>query len=184
VKPAVDRELRAIIDEVGAQADGPVQLNSRQKSAAGLIDKVNRMVNGRTGGAGRPDYQVGDVIDAVGARITVPDMESLERVYAAVIAHFGVRDKGRIVEIDNMYADPKAKNPVYRVIPMVITIKVGGRPYAFELQLTTLRASVAADIEHNSLYKDYIGASPAERLAVGNAFAEAAALDQLEKQHE
>jgi ppGpp synthetase/RelA/SpoT-type nucleotidyltranferase len=111
-------------------------------------------------------------------------MAALRRAYEAVVEHFGVGDGGRIVEIDNMYADPKAKNPTYRVIPMVIKIEVDGHKYAFELQLTTLRASVAADIEHNSLYKRYIDITPEERDAIGRAFAEAAALDQLEMRDE
>ena len=184
VKPAVDREVASIAAQVREHASGPVDVNSRPKNAAGLFDKVNRMAAGRPGAPGRADYQVGDIVDAVGARITVPDMDTLERLYTAVVDHFGVGDGGRIVEVDNMYASPKAKNPAYRVIPMVVAIEVDGRPYAFELQLTSLRASVAADIEHNSLYKPYIDLSPEEKAAVRRAFTEASALDQQETRDE
>jgi ppGpp synthetase/RelA/SpoT-type nucleotidyltranferase len=180
VKPVVDRELMGIVEEIRASTDGPVGYNSRPKDAAGLLDKVGRMTAGRPGAPGRADYQVGDIVDAVGARITVPDMGSLARTLVAVARHFGVGDGGRIVEVDNMYAAPKAKNPAYRVIPLVIGVEVGGRHYAFELQLTTLRASVAADIEHNSLYKPYVAVSAADAAAVRRALNEAAALDQLE----
>jgi ppGpp synthetase/RelA/SpoT-type nucleotidyltranferase len=180
VKPAVDRELQAIVDIVRENTDGPVDYNSRPKLAPDLLDKVERMARGRPGAPGRPDYRVGDIVDAVGARITVPDMPSMRRALEAVERHFGLGDGGRIVEVDNMYAAPKAKNPAYRVIPLVIGVEVGGRRYAFELQLTTLRASVAADIEHNSLYKPYIVLTQDERDAVKAALREAAALDQLE----
>jgi len=180
VKPAVDGELETIVDIVREHTDGPVDYNSRPKDGPGLLDKVERMARGRPGAPGRTDYQVGDIVDAVGARITVPDMPSLLRALDAIEAHFGTGAGGRIVEVDNMYAAPKAKNPAYRVIPLVIGIEVGGHRYAFELQLTTVRASVAADIEHNTLYKPYILMSPAEDDAVRRALREAAALDQLE----
>jgi ppGpp synthetase/RelA/SpoT-type nucleotidyltranferase len=184
VLPAVNAEVESVADIVRASSGGPVEVNSRPKDVAGLDDKIVRMARGRKGSPGRPNYRVGDIIDAVGARMTVPDMAALRRAYEAVVEHFGVGDGGRIVEIDNMYADPKAKNPTYRVIPMVIKIEVDGHKYAFELQLTTLRASVAADVEHNSLYKRYIDITPEERDAIGRAFAEAAALDQLEMRDE
>ncbi len=184
VEPAVRREILAIVAEIQADADGWIDVNSRSKKTGDLIDKVQRMAAGRENSPGRPHYRVGDAIDAVGARITVPDMRTLERALAAVVDRFGTGDGGRIVEIDNMYASPKSKSPEYRVIPMVVAIEVGGRPYSFELQLTTLRASVAADIEHNSIYKPYVPLSPLEELAVWRAFREAAALDQLETEND
>ncbi|WP_432835361.1 toxin glutamine deamidase domain-containing protein [Dactylosporangium sp. CA-092794] len=181
VKPEVDRQLTAIADRIRATTDGPVDYNSRPKDANGLIDKVVRMSRGRPGAPPRDWYRVGDIVDAVGARITVPDTASLWRTLQAVVQHYGVGDGGRIVEVDNMYASPKSKRPEYRVIPLCIGIEVGGHQYAFELQLTTLRASVAADIEHNSLYKPYVALlSQADAEAVRRAFEEAAALDQLE----
>ncbi|GAA2345629.1 hypothetical protein GCM10010170_031950 [Dactylosporangium salmoneum] len=180
VKPEVDRQLNAIADRIRATTDGPVDYNSRPKDAEGLIDKVGRMSRGRPGAPPRDWYRVGDIVDAVGARITVPDTASLARTLRAVVEHFGVGDGGRIVEVDNMYAAPKSKSPEYRVIPLCIGIEVNGHHYAFELQLTTLRASIAADIEHNSLYKPYVVLGPADAEAVRRAFEEAAALDQLE----
>ncbi|WP_432985979.1 toxin glutamine deamidase domain-containing protein [Dactylosporangium sp. CA-233914] len=180
LKPEVDRQLQAIAEQIQETTDGPVDYNSRAKDADGLIDKVGRMSRGRPGAAPRDWYRVGDIIDAVGARITVPDTASLWRTLQAVVHTFGVGDGGRIVEVDNMYASPKSKSPAYRVIPLCIGIEVNGHKYAFELQLTTLRASIAADIEHNSLYKPYVALSQADAEAVRRAFEEAAALDQLE----
>jgi hypothetical protein len=104
-------------------------------------------------------------------------------VYQRIQDRLGVGDHGRTLEIENMYAAPKAKAPSYRVIPMLVAVEVGGRPYTFELQLTTLRASVAADLEHNSIYKPYIVMSESEVNAVRRAMREAAALDQLEAQN-
>jgi ppGpp synthetase/RelA/SpoT-type nucleotidyltranferase len=177
VLPAINQELQPIIKRVQSETDRPVYYNQQHKDADGLLDKVNRMTR-----AGRGQYRVGDVVDAVGVRITVPDMASLHRALAAVVDHFrvGDRDRGRILEIDDRYAQPRSRNLAYRVIPLVIGIEVNGRRYTFELQLTTLRASIAADIEHNSLYKSYITVTSEERAAVRRALSEAAAQDQSE----
>ena len=105
-------------------------------------------------------------------------MAALETALTAVVGHFGVGDGGRILEIENMYARPKAAQPAYRVIPMIVVAEVDGLPYTFELQLTTQRASLAADVEHNTLYKPYV---PVDNNGVVTAaMEEAAALDQLE----
>jgi hypothetical protein len=80
-------------------------------------------------------------------------MPELNILYERIQAHYGVGDGGRILEIENLYAQPKPKAPACRVIPMIISAEVHGIPYTFELQLTTQRASIAADIEHNSVYK-------------------------------
>jgi ppGpp synthetase/RelA/SpoT-type nucleotidyltranferase len=144
------------------------------------LDKVMRMSQGSTGRPGRPNYRVGDVIDAVGARITVENMDQLEQALRNVQQRFGVGDTGRILEIENMYAEPKSKNPEYRVIPMVVRVDVDGEAYTFELQLTTRRASVAADVEHNTLFKPYHELSEEQREHIKRMQSEAAALDQEE----
>jgi ppGpp synthetase/RelA/SpoT-type nucleotidyltranferase len=79
-----------------------------------------------------------------------------------------------------MYAEPKSKNPAYRVIPLVVRVDVDGLPYTFELQLTTQRASIAADLEHNTVFKPYVEMTPAEEARIKRMLAEAAALDQEE----
>jgi hypothetical protein len=180
VEPAVRAELTRLLDDLRESFGDQFSSSVRTKDAAGLLDKVDRMTAGREGAPGRPDYQVGDVIDAVGARITVTDMNALGIVYERIQQALGTGDGGRILEIENMYADPKAKKPEYRVIPMLISIEVDGQAYTYELQLTTQRASIAADIEHNSIYKPYIPVSEPQVDAVLRAMAEAAALDQLE----
>ncbi|WP_132191272.1 MULTISPECIES: hypothetical protein [Kribbella] len=170
----VKSELRHLIEGTDAT------LNARTKTPAGLIDKVQRMVNGAPERPPRPEYKVGDVIDAVGARITVKDTAELAEVIERVRGHFGFGDEGRILEVENMYAQPKGRNPAYRVVPMVIKVGSGGQLFTFELQLTTRRASIAADINHNTIYKPYIEAGEAERAKVARMFEEAAALDQIE----
>jgi hypothetical protein len=107
-------------------------------------------------------------------------MHDLAQALRAVKSRFGVGDGGRILEIDNMYATPKSKNPAYRVIPLVVRTEVDGRPYTFELQLTTRRASIAADLEHNTVFKPYVEMSQTEMATVKGMLAEAAALDQEE----
>ncbi|WP_370972626.1 hypothetical protein [Amycolatopsis sp. cg9] len=176
VHPAVDAEVRAFVEQVVPGAD----VNVRTKDADGILEKVKRMSAGSDKRPGRPDYRAGDVIDAVGARITTDSMADLERVLEAAKTHFGVGNDGRILEIENMYAEPKDKNPAYRVIPLVVRIDVAGVPYTFELQLTTRRASIAADLEHNTLFKPYVELSQSDRARVKGLLEEAAALDQEE----
>ena len=168
----VEAEVRK---EVSALCPPGANYSVRTKSAAGLFDKIGRMNE-----MGRPGYEVGDVIDAIGARITVEDMPQLALALNAAEQRFGVGDGGRILEIENMYADPKSRSPEYRVIPMIVRVDVDGRPYTFELQLTTRRASVAADVGHNTLYKHYHDLTDTQREAIQKMQSEAAALDQEE----
>jgi ppGpp synthetase/RelA/SpoT-type nucleotidyltranferase len=170
----VESEIERLIDDLDAE------LNVRTKGPEGVIDKVQRMVNGGPGRPPRPDYKVGDVIDAIGARITVKDTADLGTLIEKVRNHFGFGDEGRILEVENMYAAPKSRNPAYRVIPMIIKVEHGGHTYTFELQLTTKRASIAADLNHNTVYKPHIDATPAEQAKVTRMFEEAAALEQIE----
>jgi len=165
-----------IVEQLGDD----VSISVRTKSAEGILDKVRRMTEGSGSRPGRPAYRAGDVIDAVGARITTSNMHDLEQVLDAVRAHFGVGDGGRILEVENMYAAPKSKNPAYRVIPLVVRTDVEGHAYTFELQLTTRRASVAADLEHNTVFKPHVEMSPDDKATVKQTLAEAAALDLRE----
>ncbi|WP_344240954.1 hypothetical protein [Kribbella hippodromi] len=167
--------------EVGALSRGVEGIRSiRAKDADGLHDKVARMAGGAGEREARPEYQVGDVIDAVGARITVSDTERLEQLLSDIKDRFGVGDGGRILELENMYASPKAHNPSYRTVPLIVAVEVDRRPYTFELQLCTWRSSIASDLEHNTVYKPYIRPAQAEQEKVRRMQAEAAALDQNE----
>jgi ppGpp synthetase/RelA/SpoT-type nucleotidyltranferase len=157
VQPAVTKEVDAVAAQVRAEAGGDPEVNVRTKDAAGLLDKVRRMQ-----AKGRKNYGVADIIDAVGARITVDSTAQIATCLQKVRGHFKTGDTGRILEIENFYANPKPGKESYRVIPITVSIQVGGMPYTFELQLTTRRASIAADIEHNVVYKPYV--TPSEAL--------------------
>ncbi|TCC40567.1 hypothetical protein [Kribbella speibonae] len=174
VLPAVRLELLRSAEAAGGD------LSTRAKTSAGLHDKVARMSDGGDGRPGRTGYQVGDVIDAVGARIVVPDTDALELTMADIQERFGTGDDGRILEIENLYHEPKAHNPSYRVVPCIVAIEVDRLPYTFELQLCTRRASIASDLEHNTVYKPYINPTAAEQDKMRRMQAEAAALDQDE----
>ncbi len=176
VQVAAEAEIRALADGLPT----PARVSARTKKPRDLLDKVSRMRQGRHGRPARPDFSIGDVVDAVGVRLTVPDVRALESALAEVVDRFGTGDGGRILEIENMYASPKQTQPAYRVIPVIVSIEVDGLPYTYELQLTTERASLAADIEHNTAYKPYVVASDDQKAAVLSAMEEAAALDQLE----
>ncbi|HEU4422723.1 MAG TPA: toxin glutamine deamidase domain-containing protein, partial [Pilimelia sp.] len=97
VLPAVQAEIDRLAARVSADLGVEVHTSGRAKRAVDLLNKVFRMMAGRPGAPGRPDATVGDVIDAVGVRMTLPDMASLEAALDIVTAHFGVGDGGRIV---------------------------------------------------------------------------------------
>ena len=164
-----------VIREVADLCPPDATYSVRTKNADGLFDKVGRMTD-----SGRSSYEVGDVIDAVGARITVADMPQLASVLSTAEKRFGTGDGGRILEIENMYADPKPRSPEYRVVPMIVRVDVDGKPYTYELQLTTRRASVAADVGHNTIYKHYHELTDTQRETIKKMQSEAAALDQEE----
>ncbi|MEV5960596.1 hypothetical protein AB0L70_02455 [Kribbella sp. NPDC051952] len=194
-EPSVDERVlvsdysRRLVDEVAPQVQVEVRRSARvvdgavsvrAKDDLGLLDKVARMAEGIDGRPGRPKYQVGDAIDAVGARIVVPDTVRLEHLVSEVKDRFGTGDGGRILEMENMYSDPKPHNPSYRVVPFIIAVEVAGMPYTFELQVCTWRSSIASDLEHNTVYKPHIRPTPGEQEKVRRMQAEAAALDQDE----
>ncbi len=181
VEPLVFKEVQALTQEINGEfGGGAATFNIRTKDSAAILDKVRRMAEGREGQKPQPNAQVGDMVDAVGARITVEDTAQLGSLLTRVQKHFGTGDKGRIIELENLYLNPKAKNFAYRVIPLTIVVEVEGMKYTYELQLTTRTASIAADLEHNVIYKDLIGATPEEKAKVRAAMNEAAALEQVE----
>lgn len=175
VHPVARSEVAAL----ATKFDGAM-MNIRTKDSEAIFNKVGRMTTGSDTRLPRPGYQVGDVIDAVGARITACDTKQLGELLHAVKEYYGIGDGGRILEVENMYAAPKSASPEYRVIALVVATEVNGCPYTYELQLATRRASIAADLYHNTIYKPYVELSSAERGKISGIFAEAAALDQEE----
>lgn len=175
VEPVVRAELARLAEDF----DG-ASTSMRTKSGVGILEKVGRLVAGSETRPPRPNYRVGDVIDAVGARITVADTRQLSRLLEHVQRQFGVGDGGRLLEIENMYAGPKSAYPEYRVITMVVRVDADGIPYTYELQLTTLRSSVGADLQHNTLHKPLVDITPQQRDMIRRVWSEASALDQHE----
>ena len=176
VEPKVRQEVEALANKIKQKLVGEVVVSVRTKSAAGLIDKVQRMVKGAKGRNVRSGYQIGDVIDAVGARITVDNTEQLTALLQEIRGQLG----SRILEIENMYASPKSHAPAYRVIPMVIKTEINGNFYTFELQLNTMRADIAADLEHNTIFKPLVQVTEEQKQMIKRIMESAAALDQLE----
>jgi len=174
VQAIVISDLKRLLSKITTNLPNPynfmTQLNSRVKSPDGIIDKINRMRN-----AGRVKYVVGDVIDAIGCRMTVVDTIQLNSLYNEVINFYN----DNVLEVENMYAKPK-KNYGYRVITLIISVKYNNEFYTFELQISTLRASIVADIEHNTLFKPIIEINQNEKNLVNTAYQEAACLEQLE----
>ncbi len=176
VEPAVAAEVVMLAERAAVAVGVVASVSIRTKEPGGIMDKVQRMTVGSAGRGGRPEYSVGDVIDAVGGRITVANIQALAAVLDEARKELGAR----ILELENLYLEPKAHDLTYRVIAMVVSIEVDKQPYTYELQLTTERASVAADLGHNTLYKIYVPVTEAGRQAILRAKDEAAALDQAE----
>ncbi len=147
--------LRTLAGEI--KADGYPLINARAKSAQGILEKIERMRTGNKGKEPRPNYCLADMPDAVGGRITVTlkDHEKLGRMMEQIEDYY----KGRIAEKDSFYINPLKKYNSYRVV--TYTVLVDQVPC--EVQLTTLSASIAADICHNTVYKDIITVREEER---------------------
>lgn len=156
----------------------------RVKGPHAILEKVARMSTGREHRPARPGYRTGDVVDAVGARITVDGTAALAALTTTVLDRYGIGDGGRVLDMENRYTAPKPHNPAHRVMPFIIAVEVGGSAYTFELQLSTRRASVAADLEHNTVCKTYTAVTDHQRARVQAMQAEAAALDQDETRSE
>jgi len=140
----VDR-LEEIVADIPA-GDGFPAINARAKTAGGMLDKIKRVRSGNEWKAPRPDYCLADMPDAVGGRITVKTPEQLEQVMHKLEETFGGED---IYEKDSFYANSKKKYHPYRVITYTVTID----EVPCEIQVTTLRSSLAADLWHNTGYK-------------------------------
>lgn len=175
VMPAVDAEMR----ELTSLYPG-ARLRVRTKGAHGILEKVRRTNAGGGGRSARDAYSAVDVFDAVASRIVTTDVSQLADVYEWILDWFGTGDDGRVLGVENTYVNLKARKPAYRAIHVDVRFDVGGVPYVSELQLTTLRASIAADLDHNAVYKPFIETTPAERSAVLGMLDEAAAMDQAD----
>lgn len=175
VMPVVDDEMR----ELTTLYPG-ARLRVRTKGAHAILEKVRRISAGGGGRTAREAYSAVDVFDAVASRIVTTDVNQLADVYETILDWFGTGDDGRVLGVENTYVNPKSRKPAYRAIHVDVRFDVGGVPYVSELQLTTLRASIAADLDHNAIYKPFIETTPPERSAVFGMLDEAAAMDQAD----
>jgi len=152
IKPDLDRILR----QIGGLTDetGFPHISVRVKSSDGILDKIRRMREGNpeANKAPRPEYQLADMPDVVGGRITVSNTDELSQVMIALETHFGAEN---IFQKENFYINERKRERPYRVVTYTIemTVQIQGVPC--EIQITTLRSSIVADIEHNTVYKNY-----------------------------
>jgi hypothetical protein len=93
----------------------------------------------------RPEYNLSDMPDALWWRITVTDIWQLEQVMKNIENVFWEKN---IYEIDNFYSSSKKDKP-YRVITYTVTVDW----VPCELQVTTLKSSLTADLWHDTWYK-------------------------------
>lgn len=172
VQPTVTTEVGEIAATIGS-----ARLSARAKTQGSIVAKVTRRAQDNVLRPGVPDFTVGHVLDAVGARLVVGDTSQLEAAYDATIARFGIGPDGRVLSIEDMYSTPRAYKPALRVIMVNCTTEVDGLPYPFELQLATQRAQLSADLDHNVVYKPYVETTPDERQLVSRMLQSAAVLD-------
>ena len=96
--------MQALTKEINDSFGGnSASFSVRTKTAEGIIDKVQRIDKGRNDfddepadleTKPNPGAQVGDLIDAVGARITVQNTDQLARLLQRVQSSFGTGDAG------------------------------------------------------------------------------------------
>lgn len=142
-------DLRAdLLDVVSGlpASDGFPAVAARAKTADGIIDKIKRMRSGNNGKEPRPKYCLADVPDVVGGRITLSNPDHLDAVMKRIEEKYG---REHISQKDNFYTNPDKKFRPYRCI--TYTVQVDGVPC--EIQVTTLRSSLTADLVHNTAYK-------------------------------
>lgn len=116
VAPAVRVELTTPATEAGV--DGA---EVEVADAGAITDRVRSAV--------RAGYQVGDVTDAIRARIEVAGPAGLPALLDAAERHFGTGDRGRILEIRPNPAD----------VRLTIATTEDGHRYAYELRLAVSR---------------------------------------------
>lgn len=121
VQPAVHREVA----ELAAACDTAATHRVGGLDAAGLRTRLHDDT-----ASARPDLQVGDITDAVHARIRVARPEQLGALLDTVERRLGTGDRGRILEIRRA-PDGRAE------IPITVGIEVDGHPHTYELHLTS-----------------------------------------------
>lgn len=146
-KTEVLPDLLTILDFVADRsANSFTQVHGRAKSADGAVEKIGRMRRGHDGNQSKGDYLFADETDAIGGRIVTEDLEGLEKVMVGLERTFGERG---ILEKENYYTSGRTRQRPYRLIRYTVLV----RGVQCEVQLTTLRSSIVADIYHDIFYK-------------------------------
>ncbi len=141
----LEGKLRQVTRGIVGNDTGFPFISKRTKTAAGVIDKIQRMRKGNAGKSPRPNYVLADMPDITGGRIVAKDIDQLKILMLNIEQVF----ERCILQKDNFYVNEKKRNNPYRVI--TYTVLVGTR--LCEIQLSTLHASIAVDIWHNTHYK-------------------------------
>ncbi|MDA1209356.1 MAG: cyclic nucleotide-binding domain-containing protein, partial [bacterium] len=169
VEPELVKKLGKVVGQVNGRKDGFPVISSRTKNAPGVVDKIKRMRRGNDGKDPRPEYCMADIPDITGGRVVTRNADQLEKIIRKLEDEF----KGQIIEKDNFYGNESKRMKPYRVI--TYTVLVHGEPC--EIQLTTLAASIAADINHNTIYKPIAATSKKQQELLDNIMKQAALLD-------
>jgi len=154
LRVGVMRQLRNQLSQIAGKVaeDGFPLVNTRAKDGTGIVDKIGRMRQGSPEKPPRPNYSLSDMPDALGGRITVTMTADSPHELAGLATRFEKVFAGDILERDSFYANPIKRERPYRVV--TYTLGIGGM--RAEVQLTTLSASIAADLAHNTLHKPLI----------------------------
>jgi CRP-like cAMP-binding protein/ppGpp synthetase/RelA/SpoT-type nucleotidyltranferase len=170
IQPELQRLLGVSVENSGVEKEsGFPFVSCRTKTAAGVADKIQRMRRGNAGKEPRPDYDVIDAPDITGGRIIATDIDQLKRLILSVEATFA----GRIIQKDNFYVNEAKRMNPYRVI--TYTVLIGKHPC--EIQLSTLHASIAADVIHNISYKTIAASSLTQEHELSELWRHAALYD-------
>ena len=174
ITPKLQTDLSAIASAVVVPEDrgGFPAVTCRTKNVAGVLDKISRMRIGNAGKEPRPGYIVADMPDITGGRIVARDIDQMKDV----VDEFEKKFAGKILQKDNFYTSEKKRQKPYRVI--TYTVLIG--QYPCEVQITTLHASIAADVIHNIDYKTIASSSLSQKNAL-KEFSKKAALFDLQR---
>jgi hypothetical protein len=154
IRGPVIRALRTMLKSVAGepQADGFPVVHTRAKDGVGIMDKIARMQEGSATKTPRPGYTFSDMPDSLGGRITVMLTADTSQSLEDLTERFEQAFALDILERDSFYANSAKRLHPYRVVTYTLGID-GCRA---EVQITSLSASIAADLAHNTLHKPYL----------------------------
>lgn len=146
IAPKLQEKLREAFGEMKES----ININTRVKSAEGIIDKIDRKRGNKYWpGKTNPDYLLANMTDVLGGRITVYSLDIFTKIINNIQKTFG---SDNIFEKENYYLSDRKKYKTYKTVNFIVLFM----DIPCEIQITTLLSSIVSDIDHNISYKPNI----------------------------